>query len=115
VSFLHDHDRQTESRSGVGKSVLAALIVLLCIGGGAYWFYGRAPEPAPAPVEEAPPPVAEEEEEPIPVPPRVDVPSTGTLRVSAGVEGARVYVNGTEVGSVPYEDPDIAPAGTRSR
>lgn len=81
--------------------------MLVCIGGAVFWFYGRAPAPEPAPVEEAPPPVAEEEREPLPIPPRVDLPSTGTLRVSSGVEGARVYVNGTEVGTVPYEDPDI--------
>ena len=101
MSFLHGH--HDDSSSGAGKYGLVALVVLIASGGAAYWFFGRAPEPEPEPVAEAPPPVVEERE-PLAIPPKADIPSTGTLRVSAGVDGAIVYVNGTQVGPAPYED-----------
>ena len=100
MSFLSAND--SESNSGGGKSVVLALIVLLCLGGAAYWFYARAPEPErerEAAKKEAPPPA--------PPKPRADVPSTGSLMVTANLDGASVYVNGTSVGSAPYEDADI--------
>lgn len=107
MSFLHGHDQ--ESDSGAGKYVLVALALLIVLGAAGYWFYGRAPEPEPARVEKAPPPEAvEEKTPPVRIPPKIEnVPSTGTLRVSAGVDGATVYVDGTEVGAAPYEDTAI--------
>ena len=35
------------------------------------------------------------------------MPSTGSLMVTANLDGASVYVNATSVGSAPYEDADI--------
>ena len=35
------------------------------------------------------------------------MPSTGSLMVTANLDGASVHVNGTAVGSAPYEDADI--------
>lgn len=106
MSFLSAHD--DNASSGAGKSILAALIVLICLAGAGYLFYGNEPEPEPEPVAEAPPPVVEEEEPPPPPPPsRPDLPTTGSLRVSAERPGARVFINGEEVGPAPYEVNDI--------
>lgn len=70
----------------------------MCLVGAAYWFYARSPEPPPAAKKEARPATSK---------PRADLPSTGSLTVTADLDGASVYVNGTSVGSTPYEDGDI--------
>ena len=107
MSFLNAND--DDSSSGAGKSVvLLALIVLMCLGGAGYWFYNRASEPEPATEATPPPPPAAKKETPPPAPPKSrDLLSTGSLTVTAELDGANVYVNGTSVGSAPYEDADI--------
>ena len=96
MSFFSAND--SESKSGGGKSVVLALIVLLCLGGAAYWFHARAPEPERE---------REAVKKEVPPKPRADVASTGSLMVTANLDGASVYVNGASVGSAPYEDADI--------
>lgn len=105
MSFLNA--KNNDSSSGAGKSILVALVVLLALGGAGYWFFSRTPEPEPAPVE--PPPPVVEKEEPPPPPPKArrDVPSTGSLRVTAEIDGATVHVDGQEVGPAPYEGADL--------
>ena len=102
MSFLSANG--DDSSSGAGKSVVLALIALICVGSAGYWFYSRAPEPEPAPEAAPPPPAAEKEAAP---PKARDLPSTGSLTVTAELDGANVYINGTSVGSAPYEDADI--------
>ena len=102
MSFLSAND--DDSSSGAGKSVVLALIALICVGSAGYWFYSRAPEAEPAPEAAPPPPAAEKEAAP---PKARDLPSTGSLTVTAELDGANVYINGTSVGSAPYEDADI--------
>ncbi|GMR22128.1 MAG: hypothetical protein BMS9Abin37_0456 [Acidobacteriota bacterium] len=104
MSFLHIND--DDSTLGVGKSVALALIVLMCIGGAVYWFFSRAPESEPVP-EATPPPAKKEAPPPAPPKSRADLPSTGSLTVTADLDGASVYVNGISVGTAPYEDADI--------
>jgi hypothetical protein len=107
VSFLHSED--SESTSGAGKFLVLALVALMVIG-GALWFLNRSPEPAPEPeVVEAPPPVVEEE--PPPPPPatarRPDLPTSGSLVVTANVDAASVYIDDELVGSAPFENGEI--------
>lgn len=109
MSFMDSHSH--EPKSGAGKFVVLALIVLAALGGLAYWFLSQAPEPTPAARTEAPPAEPEPEPEPIPIPERADLPTTGTLTIRANVEGASVFVNGTRVGDAPYERAD-QPAGS---
>lgn len=89
--------------------MVLALVALMVIG-GAFWFLNRSPEPAPEPeVVEAPPPVVEEE--PPPPPPatarRPDLPTSGSLVVTANVDAASVYIDDELVGSAPFENGEI--------
>ena len=107
MSFLHSED--SESTSGAGKLLVLALVALMVIG-GAFWFLNRSSEPAPEPeVVEASPPVVEEEPPPPPPPTamRPDLPSSGSLVVTANVDAASVYIDDELVGSAPFENSEI--------
>jgi len=105
VSFLNaDHP---EAKSGAGKFVLLALALLIVAGGMAYWFLGRAPTPEPAP--EVPPPTVEKKAPPAleAKPPKADIPTTGSVEVTANVDGASVYIDGEQVGDAPFANKAI--------
>jgi hypothetical protein len=107
VSFLDAN--HPDPRSGAGKSALIALVfVIIGLGAAAFWFYGRAPAPepetTPAPavaVEPAPPPKTAK-------PPRVNLPTSGSLVVSANVDGAAVFLDGESVGTAPFANDSLA-------
>jgi hypothetical protein len=117
VSFLQS--QHPERGSGAAKFVALALGVLVLLGATAFWFLRRAPEPAvpmaePAPRETAPEPV--ERTEPAPAPAsRPDLPASGSLSISASVQGAAVYLDGELVGEAPFTREEVAPGRHRVR
>jgi hypothetical protein len=112
VSFLH---RAPENEgSGAGKFIALALSVLAVLGVAAYFFLRDLPEPkVVTPARETPPepaPVKPAEPEPAPPPRGADLPRTGSLFISASVDGASVYVDDELVGTAPLTRDDV-PAG----
>lgn len=107
MSFLNSDDNA--SKSGAGKFIVLALVVLIGAG-GAYWWLNHTPEPVPEPEVEARPPAVEDPAPPPPPPKarKADVPSSGSLVVTANVEGATVFIDDERVGPAPFENNDIA-------
>jgi hypothetical protein len=112
VSFLH-HQPQ-DGGSGAAKFIALALAVLAVLGGIAFWFLRQAPEPTVAPSVAAPAPPLEpelvEEPEPEPAAPEADLATTGSISVTASVDGASVYLDDELLGEAPVTREDI-PAG----
>jgi len=98
-------EEQPESKPSRGKYLVAVLIALVLLGGLGYWYLdrgaprtGTAPRPAPsAPARDSTTPIPE------------FGPLTGSVEVTANVEGATVYLNGQAVGETPYRGGEIPP------
>jgi hypothetical protein len=99
---------------GAGKFIALALSVLAVLGVAAYFFLRDVPEPVVAtPARETPAepaPAKRPEPEPAPPPRDADLPRTGSLFISASVDGASVYVDDELVGTAPVTRDDV-PAG----
>ena len=97
-------DDQKEHKPSRGKLVLAVLVGLLLFAGAGYWhFYrsepahqGAAKSASPASKPKSAAPAA-----------RDSASSTGSLEVTANVEGANVYLDGEAVGETPYRLDEI--------
>lgn len=105
------HDSK-EHDGGTGKFVVLAILVLAVLGAIVVWFLQRAPQPAPSPESKAPPAAepALPREPTLAIPPKIDIPTVGSLQVRSNVEGATVYLDGNSVGQAPYRGEEI-PAG----
>ena len=112
MSILNDNENEeVASGGGAGKWIAAVAFIAIVGGGVAFWMTQQrveppAPEPAPVesePAAEAPPPPPKKKAPSR----RADVPSTGTISVSASVSGAQVYIDGELAGETPYEDAAI--------
>ena len=117
MSFLH-HQTQ-DGGSGAAKFIVLALAVLAVLGGVAFWFLYHAPERAVAPSASAPAPAVEpepvEEPEPEPAAPEADLPTTGSISVTASVDGASVYLDDELLGEAPVTREDISAGRHRLR
>lgn len=111
VSFLHQQPGD-RSESSLRTRILAAggagviLLGLLLAGYYGFWRERTAPEAPPT----APAAKAAEPESPAAPAPRADrEPATGSVEVTAGVEGAAVYLDDQRVGETPYRQDRMAP------
>jgi len=104
-----DEDPPESKSSSAGKFVVVGLILLLA--GIGFWYFTRdtgeperagAPTPAPTPTPRAPTTDIPEFE-----------PLTGSLEVTANVEGATVYLDGEALGAAPVRREQV-PTGRHS-
>ena len=102
MSVFDEEHPQSESSSG-GKYVVIGLLVLLLAGLGVWYFTAGPPETATAPAPA-----------PTPAPPRstTDIPEfeplTGSIEVTANIEGATVYLDGEAVGEAPIRRGELS-------
>ncbi len=104
------HEDQEHKPSG-GKYVVAVVIGLGLLAGAGYWYVGRSEPPskeAAKPGKPAPNKASK------PATPRAG-PSTGSLSVTANVQGATVYLDGKAVGEVPYRLEGVEPGAYEIR
>ena len=108
---LLDEDHQ--HKSSRGKFAVAVVVGLALLAGTGYWYSG---------LPETPPRVAETVEKPAPKPkatkpatPHKAGPTTGSLSVTANVEGATVYLDGKGMGEVPYRLDGVEPGAYEIR
>ncbi len=96
-----------------GKYVVAVIIGLALLAGAGYWYVSR-PEPpskeAAKSEKSAPKPKASQ-----PATPPKAGSSTGSLSVTANVQGATVYLDGKAVGEVPYRLEGVEPGAYEIR
>jgi len=107
VPLLHEDQEHKPSR---GKYIVAVVIGLALLAGAGYWYVGR-PEP---PSKEAAKPGKPAPKASKPATPRAG-PSTGSLSVTANVQGATVYLDGKAVGEVPYRLEGVEPGAYEIR
>ncbi len=103
------HEDQEHKPSG-GKYVVAVVIGLALLAGAGYWYASRPETPPKEAAKPAPKPKTSE-----PATPPTAGPSTGSLSVTANVEGATVYLDGKAVGEVPYRLEGVEPGAYKIR
>ncbi len=92
---LSSGERAPESRSGAGLLIL--VVAALALVGVGYWSLTReAPAPAKPPTRPTPPAT------PTPGPTAPPV-GTGVVAITAGVDGAKVFVDGRRIGTAPQQ------------
>ena len=95
---LSSGEKKPEGRSRAGLVIL--VVAVLAMAGAGYWYFTReAPAPAAPPTRPTPRATAT-------ATPRPSTPAsagTGVVEITAGVDGATVFVDGREVGAAPQQ------------
>ena len=108
-------DEDQEHPTPRRKSTVWVVLGLALLVGGGYWFLSRPEAPPPEAAKPQPEKEAPKSTETKPPPPRKATPSTGSLSVTANVEGATIYLDGKAVGEVPYRVDGVEPGAYEIR